>query len=46
MAKKYYTQDIPSVIEDFKTDANRGISGDEAAKRLAEHGANALGPLH
>ena len=42
MAKKYYTQDIPSVIEDFKTDANRGISGDEAAKRLAEHGANAL----
>lgn len=42
MDKKYYTESIPDTLSDLKTDSNQGITDDEAKKRLAQYGENAL----
>lgn len=42
MAKTYYKQDIPSLLAEFDTDANKGLSDSSAKERLAKYGANAL----
>ncbi|CCK83588.1 P-type cation-transporting ATPase [Lactobacillus equicursoris 66c] len=42
MAKTYYKQDIPSLLAEFDTDTNKGLSDSSAKERLAKYGANAL----
>ena len=38
----WYERKISVVVDDLKTDTDRGLSDDEARERLAEHGPNAL----
>ncbi|MET0736350.1 MAG: cation-transporting P-type ATPase [Microbacterium sp.] len=38
----WYTQDADSVVAAFETDRERGLTQAEAARRLAEHGPNAI----
>jgi P-type Ca2+ transporter type 2C len=38
----YYVQEIPDVLISLKTDAGKGLSKDEAARRLEEYGPNKL----
>lgn len=38
----WYQQDVSSVAETLKTDSAAGLSSDDAAARLAEHGPNEL----
>ena len=34
------TKTIPNLLHDLDTDIDRGLSADEAAKRLIQHGKN------
>lgn len=38
----WYTQDPDAVVAAFGTDRERGLTTDEAARRLAEHGPNSI----
>ena len=38
----WYERQIADVVNDLKTDTDRGLSDNEASERLAEHGHNAL----
>lgn len=40
--KRLYGRDIGDIAEDLKVDVDEGLSADEAARRLNEHGANKL----
>ncbi len=42
MAEKYYTENIPDVEDELKTSLADGLSEEQAKKRLAEYGPNAL----
>ncbi len=42
MARKYYTETIPDVVENLNTAIDTGLSGEEAKKRLAKYGPNSL----
>ena len=42
MNMKWFDQQISEVVENLKTDINRGLSSEDAKARLAEHGANEL----
>ena len=42
----WYDRQISDVIDALKTNTDRGLSGDEANKRLAEDGPNALAVVY
>lgn len=42
MARKYYTENIPDVVEDLHTAIDTGLTSDEAKKRLTKYGPNSL----
>ncbi|NRO34978.1 Calcium-transporting ATPase 1 [Lactobacillus helveticus] len=42
MARKYYTETIPDVVENLNTAIDTGLSGEKAKKRLAKYGPNSL----
>jgi magnesium-transporting ATPase (P-type) len=39
---QYHKKEIKQVVSELKTDLARGLSSQEAQKRLAEHGPNQL----
>ena len=42
MARKYYTETIPDVVENLNTAIDTGLSSEEAKKRLTKYGPNSL----
>lgn len=38
----FYKRSVDQILTDFKTDAERGLSSQEAAARQAQHGKNRL----
>ena len=42
MARKYYTETIPDVVDNLNTAIDTGLSSEEAKKRLTKYGPNSL----
>ena len=42
----WFDSPAPAVVRELNTSAERGLSGDEARRRLVEHGPNALEEAH